>query len=155
MAIHKTLIVLLSASLVSCSPKLSVEDRACLSAAFRFLPMAGAVSQSVSAATPLQASEAAKRIVDSYQEPDQARDETLQTFSFMSDGDNESIRGMTAQGRREEAQERLTSLLGKWLSAGSILDVDVTSAGVASTYRFACGWDATGKIIAAPLGTER
>lgn len=73
----------------------------------------------------------------------------------MSDGDNEIIRGMTAQGRSEEAQERLTSLLGKWLSAGSVLDVDVTSAGVDLTYRFACGWDATGKVIAAPLGTVR
>lgn len=62
---------------------------------------------------------------------------------------------MAAQGRREEAEQRLAEVLGKWLSAGSILDVDATSAGVGSTYRFACGWDATGKVMAAPLGMAR
>ncbi|MGW9822291.1 hypothetical protein ACUXK4_004886 [Methylorubrum extorquens] len=155
MAIHKTLIVLLSAGLVGCSPSLSVEEKACLTAASRLLQMAGAGSQNVSSASPLQAPDAAKRIVGSYYNPEQAREETLQTFSFLGDSDNEDIKRMVAQGRREKAEERLTELLGKWISAGAILDVDATSAGVGSTYRFACGWDATGKVIAAPLGMVR
>lgn len=73
----------------------------------------------------------------------------------MGDSDNENIKRMEAQGQREDAQAQLTDLLGKWLSAGSILEVDATIAGVGSTYRFACGWDATGKVIAAPLGMVR